>query len=897
MDLTTFLLGAGSALAALRGMRMVRDYKAAPAGLSDLVDWDSFVEGAEDPEGTEDHILRLYSGGLVAFYRFKGRNLAMASADERRKTAEEIGEALRPLGTGWMLHIDIVRAYEPLERTEARFSSPPAALIEEERIETFNDHRPLLKTSYVLALTFAPDPKGGGGARAFRPVLSSLGREKEEAPDGQALLAQFRREISYLEDRLSSVLGLAPMQKEEVLRHLHFCLTGLSHRVRPPGANIALGDYLADQPLFGGLAPRIGRRHLRVISPHALHGHSLTPLMRLPFPLRWSTRFIPLSDEDARRRIRNKRHQWIKRRKDLMSTLKSLFGGGEETPAQKAEEEEFFENKTARRFAGEAGEALAVLDDGRGRYGLFSSAVILTDPDEARLAEHVRQVRSVFRACGFPARTEELGAVGAYHGSLPGNGYANPRRFLLHTGNLGELFPAHHSFAGHARNPSSYFPEKSPPVLVAKGTGGGRYRLHLHALGDVGHTLLVGATGAGKSVLVNTLLAQWDRYKDAQSFLFDVGHSGLPLAEATGAAHYELHAHAAKAAAGPRGEGRPQETRGNGLRPQPLRHLAESGEQAWAASWLELYFELQGLSLGPGQRRRLQAALRLVGQHLAPDERTLSVLREQIQDRALREALAPITGAGAYAHLFDGRASDGGGDAAARQVFELSRVRQLSSKIFTSLLAYLFHRVERQLAADRPSLIVLEEAWSALKEPAFAERVQEWFLTLRKKNASVVLVAHTLSQLEELGPLREVIVDSCQTKIYLPNPAALKPENARLYQNLGLNAQEVSVLAHARRKRDYFVKTPAGAALIDLCAGPLTLQTLTLPSEMSVPRYRERVAALRAEHGDTWFAHYLHQRGLGRWAERYAQAQPKASQPASQTNGEADALPVRSSLH
>jgi ABC-type molybdenum transport system ATPase subunit/photorepair protein PhrA len=37
------------------------------------------------------------------------------------------------------------------------------------------------------------------------------------------------------------------------------------------------------------------------------------------------------------------------------------------------------------------------------------------------------------------------------------------------------------------------------------------FRLDLH-VGDVGHTMIVGPTGAGKSVLLATLAAQWLRY-------------------------------------------------------------------------------------------------------------------------------------------------------------------------------------------------------------------------------------------------------------------------------------------------------------------------------------------------------------------------------------------------
>jgi type IV secretory pathway VirB4 component len=56
-----------------------------------------------------------------------------------------------------------------------------------------------------------------------------------------------------------------------------------------------------------------------------------------------------------------------------------------------------------------------------------------------------------------------------------------------------------------------------PPLMMTATDGATPFRLNLH-VGDVGHTLIVGPTGAGKSVLLATLAAQWLRYTDAQVY-------------------------------------------------------------------------------------------------------------------------------------------------------------------------------------------------------------------------------------------------------------------------------------------------------------------------------------------------------------------------------------------
>ena len=63
-----------------------------------------------------------------------------------------------------------------------------------------------------------------------------------------------------------------------------------------------------------------------------------------------------------------------------------------------------------------------------------------------------------------------------------------------------------------------------PPLMVTRTDGATPFRLVTH-VGDVGHTLVVGPTGVGKSVLLATLVLQFRRYPNSRVFVFDKGHS------------------------------------------------------------------------------------------------------------------------------------------------------------------------------------------------------------------------------------------------------------------------------------------------------------------------------------------------------------------------------------
>src|SRR6202000_2859963 len=122
-------------------------------------------------------------------------------------------------------------------------------------------------------------------------------------------------------------------------------------------------------------------------------------------------------------------------------------------------------------------------------------------------------------------------AVEAWLGSLPGHAYADLRRPLVSSLNLCDMIPMSAIWPGPARNAhlsaevlKRGHPGSQPALMVTRTAGTTPFRLDLHQ-GDVGHTMIVGPTGSGKSVLLNTLALQWRRYPEAQVVIFHKGAS------------------------------------------------------------------------------------------------------------------------------------------------------------------------------------------------------------------------------------------------------------------------------------------------------------------------------------------------------------------------------------
>jgi len=811
---------------------LFRERRRRPHGLADLLNWAALVD-----EG----VVLNKDGSFLAGWGYRGPDLQSATPEEVAALAEQLNRAFLPLGSDWLVAIDAIRAPGPgYPPANGGFPDPVTALIDDERRRTYTVNRYNFETRYLLTLTWVPPAEFE--ARAARWLVA--GRERLSV-DWHQVLAAFYRALDDVEDLLSSRLQSQRLDSAALLGHLHSCLTGRDHPIVPPDPPFFLDALLASEDFRGGFEPRIGSRHIAPIAvtglPLASEPGLLGFLDRLALPFRWSSRWLPLDPQVAERHVRRYRMKWFQKRRGLADYLRQL----QTKSREEASTGDGFVNRDATAMADDADRALGKASTGEVRFGYYTPLVMLMDEDAERLAGGVRRVLKEIRNRGFAARLETVNAVEAYLGSLPGHGHPNIRRPLLHSRNFVDLIPATAVWPGHEHCPSPHFPQGSPALLWAA-TGTTPFRLNLH-VSDVGHTLVIGPTGSGKSTLLGLLMAQFFRYTEGQVFAFDKGGSALPLVAAAGGEHYEIAAPGAEA-----------------LAFCPLARIDDAHERAWAADWLEVLLTLQGLAVGPAVRSEIHRALELLALH---DHRTLTTFSLRIQSAEVREALRPYTLAGPLGALLD--AERDALRTARFQVFEVSHLMDLGEKSLVPLLLYLFHRIENRLDG-RPTLIVLDEAWTFLLHGLFAERIRRWLKELRKANAAVVFATQSLADLRQSAE-RHVIYESCPTRILLPNAEARSDHGAPLYREIGLNRRELEILARATPKREYYFVSPDGRRLIDLDLGPFALAFLGAGDKDSLARVRELVR----EHGEGWVAVWLRERGLDEWGARFS-SQPVA---------------------
>mgnify|MGYP004140066907 CR=1 FL=1 len=67
------------------------------------------------------------------------------------------------------------------------------------------------------------------------------------------------------------------------------------------------------------------------------------------------------------------------------------------------------------------------------------------------------------------------------------------------------------------------------------------------------------------------------------------------------------------------------------------------------------------------------------------------------------------------------------------------------------------------------------------------------------------------------------LVESCPTRIFLPNERAQEPQSKETYERFGLNTRQIELISRATPKRDYYYQSPLGARVFDLGLGPIAL--------------------------------------------------------------------------
>jgi type IV secretion system protein TrbE len=761
-------------------------------GLEQLLPWYALID--EDVIFNKD-------GSFLALFQLKANDQSHLNQYERENILDKINQAMAILDDRFSIYLDVNRVLiQSLDYTQHFHPDHHAAkAIDQERQNQFFAFQDYYQSNFVLGLHYMP---ARASQRKLQDWLFESDGQSTGASNSHQTLYQdllfFKKQIKQFASFLQYTFDLELMGHQllsdqnhfhsSACDHLFFSLTGQrkSIKIMPPAIDLHI--QLSQEDFITGSINQIGDYYIQVVAidqfPEYAYLGILNSLNSLNIPFRWSTRFVFCNEDQIESTLENIEKSWDQKAytyRDLILQKLGMQAGRV--------------NRDAIDMSEDANQALNQAREKNVRYGYYTSVIVLMDANLEVVQKYAQFVRDVIQNIHhFNARIETINSEEAFLGSLMGARHYNIRRSLMHSLNLACLLQTGSVYQGELTSPNPYLPANSPPLAYAKVNGANAYYLNLYEK-DVGHTMIVGPTGGGKSTLLAFLLAQFLRYPNAQIFAFDQGKSLEKICRANQGQHYHLLKQDIKLA--------------------PLANLDQVKDLSWAANYIEQLVILQGVTPSALQKDLILKTLKLLAHS---QYKSLSAFIHLLADVELSIALKNYTEEGALHGLLDAQANQL--PLNHFNVFELEDLLKTGEKNIIATLAFLFADIEKRLDG-RPTVIALEEVWLVMMRHFFKSQFTQWLVTLRKKNCSVWFTCQNLAQLyEDLNTLAAVI-DSTATKIFLPNINAKqkgttdRPGAFELYALFGLNDFEIeNMIAKANPKQDYYIKQKAGANLI-----------------------------------------------------------------------------------
>ena len=231
-------------------MLSLAEYRKKPKMLADFLPWAALVAPG---------VVLNKDGSFQRTARFRGPDLDSATPAELVATTVRLNNALRRLGSAWAIFVEASRVAAQ-HYPESQFPDAVSALVDAERRAQFEQEGTHFESAYYLTLLWLPPSEEVSRAESW----IYEGRSRASGVDARDLLRGF---IDRTDRVLQLVEGFMPeavwLSDSETLTYLHSTISTRRHQVRVPETPMHLDAMLADEPLAGGLEPRLGNAHLR----------------------------------------------------------------------------------------------------------------------------------------------------------------------------------------------------------------------------------------------------------------------------------------------------------------------------------------------------------------------------------------------------------------------------------------------------------------------------------------------------------------------------------------------------------------------------------------------------------------------------------------------------------
>jgi type IV secretion system protein TrbE len=149
----------------------------------------------------------------------------------------------------------------------------------------------------------------------------------------------------------------------------------------------------------------------------------------------------------------------------------------------------------------------------------------------------------------------------------------------------------------------------------------------------------------------------------------------------------------------------------------------------------------------------------------------------------------------------------------------------------------------------------------------------------------VVFATQSLADIAA-SSIAPAIIESCPTRIFLPNDRAIEAQIKEVYERFGLNPRQIEIISRATPKQDYYAQTAKGNRLFELDLGPLALAICLAASPQD---HKQMDQLLRDHDQDSFAAAFLRAKGFEAEAEMIERADHAAMQGSTLSTADAQA--------
>lgn len=543
------------------------------------------------------------------------------------------------------------------------------------------------------------------------------------------------------------------------------------------------------------------------------------PLLELPFPFIMCSSFTFINSTDSIRLINQ--------------TLNKMESAGDEAFDQMLE----------------MGDGKGGIMSGQAFFGEFHGALVTFGKSEKETENRGSTIRTTLSgSCATQFVPATISAPETFFSMFPGNVKRRPRPMPKTTRNFLGLFSMNtYSSGKQFGNPLA----DGSAVVPLQTTVHGVYHFNFHySLADLdsrgekraGHTVILGATGAGKTTLQTTLLSFLERY-GCRLFAIDKDGSMRGFIEAQGGTYFRL------------ASGEP-----TGLNPFQLPD--NPFNRTYLYDLVESCGRKLGVDIPAEDKKDIKRAVDNVFE-LPFAQRRFGVLLQSIPDRGencLARRLADWCYGevdGRYAYALDNETNAFDWEQFVRVGFDVSDFLVAGHPATEPILSYLFHLKTLMTRAGGLLATVVEEFWLPLKYPTTANQILDVLKTGRRRDEFIVLVTQSPED-AIASPLLPAILQQTPTKIYLPNPDAeyTTPDGGG-YSRFGLTMKEFQKLQKlGLQSRMFLVKqgSQSSIAKLDLNGMGDDIAVLAMAAE-DFP-ILDAAKAQAGSHPDQWVPAY-----------------------------------------